>query len=70
MNFKIKPVLFKVHPDFIDLIHEIQELRIEKGKETRKEKVSLWRITKAIKNMIDTNTNLKEALVEVEITDG
>lgn len=61
------PISTKVHPKFKMLLENLQNDRIRTGKETSQNKIPLWRLTKTIFNMIDTNKELYKSLVEVEI---
>lgn len=67
MSEKIKPVPFQVHPKFRELIFAIQQERINTGKEKIDKKVACWRLTKTIYNMIESNNELFQSLVEVDI---
>lgn len=67
MGEKIKPVPFQVHPKFRKLIFTIQQERVNAGKESIDKKISCWRLTKTISNMIESNEELFKSLVEVEI---
>ena len=62
-----KKIKFDVHQDFKLLCCEIQNKRIARGMENSQEKVSLWKLTKTITNMIRSNDELIEALVGVKI---
>lgn len=64
---KIKPINFKIHPDFRELLFKIQQERIKKGMEKIDNKVPTWKLSKAITNMIKVNEKLYDALVEVRI---
>lgn len=59
-----------VHSDFRDLIIRIQGLRIGREKETWQTKISLWKLTKTVVNLLDANPELIDSLVEVKINDG
>ena len=67
MANNLRPVLTKVHPSFPDFLYEIQEERISKGMETRKNKVSKWKLTKTIINFFEANKDIKEMIVRVNI---
>lgn len=62
-----KPVPVKVHLKFKELLENIQNDRIRIGKETSQKKIPLWKLTKTIYNMIETNKGLYESLVRVDI---
>ncbi len=64
---KVNPLKFRIHPDFRDLLIKIQDSRIKSGKETTQEKIALWRLTKTISNMINSNKDMLNKLVEVDI---
>ena len=63
----VRPVLTKVHPSFPDFLYDIQEARISAGMETRKNKVSKWKLTKTIINFFEANKDIKNMIVEVKI---
>jgi len=67
MMEKINPVPMKVHPSFKELLFKIQTMRIKKGMEDSKTKISLWRLTKTISNMIESNKEILNSLIEVKI---
>jgi hypothetical protein len=67
MENKVNPLLFKIHPDFRLLLIDIQDRRVKNGKETVKEKVPLWKLTKTLTNMIESNKDMFNILTEVEI---
>lgn len=67
MGNNVRPVLTKVHPSFPDFLYEIQEERIAKGMEHRKNKVSKWRLTKTLINFFEANKDIKNMIVEVKI---
>jgi len=67
MENKVNPLLFKIHPDFRLLLIDIQDTRVKNGKETVKEKVALWKLTKTLTNMIESNKDMFNILTEVEI---
>ena len=67
MENKTNPLLFKIHPKFrLTLIH-IQDARVKADKETSMDKIALWKLTKTISNMIESNKDVFDSLVEVEI---
>ena len=67
MENKINPLLFKIHPKFRLTLINIQDARVKSGKETSMEKIALWKLTKTISNMIESNKDVFDSLVEVEI---
>jgi hypothetical protein len=65
---KVRPMCGKqYHPDFHKLLIKLQEVRIKKGTDSVQDKVALWRLTKTIYNMIDSNKELFDILTEVPI---
>ncbi len=67
MESKTNPLLFKIHPKFRLTLINVQDARVKAGKETTMDKVALWKLTKTISNMIDSNKTIFDSLVEVEI---
>lgn len=64
---KVNPLLFKIHPKFRLTLINIQDARVKGGKENSMEKIALWKLTKTISNMIESNRDVFDSLVEVEI---
>jgi hypothetical protein len=67
MENKINPLLFKIHPKFRLTLINVQDARVKAGKENTMDKVALWKLTKTISNMIESNKDVFKSLVEVEI---
>ena len=67
MSDKINPVPSKIHPEFHNLLISLQTDRISEGKETSQTKISLWKLTKTISNMVNSNPDVYKRLVEVDI---
>ena len=67
MENKINPLLFKIHPKFRLTLINVQDARVKAGKENTMDKVALWKLTKTISNMIESNKYVFKSLVEVEI---
>ena len=56
-----------VHEDFHKFLEKLQNERIKSGKETVVTRISLWRLTKTISNLLNSNPELIKRLVEVDI---
>ena len=69
MESKVNPQRTKNHPEFVILLKLIQNERIKEGKETSQSKIALWKLTKTIANMINSNPEIFKTLVEVKIND-
>jgi len=67
MENKINPLPFKIHPRFRELLISLQNARVKEGKEDTQGKVALWKLTKTISNLIETNKHIWDSLVGVEI---
>ena len=67
MTNKMRPIQTWVHEDFKKLLADLQTDRIVKGMETSQTKVPLWRLAKTISNLIYSNKNVYDSLVEVKI---
>lgn len=67
MENKINPLLFKIHPKFRLTLINVQDARVKAGKENSQDKIALWKLTKTISNMIESNRDVFDSLVEVEI---
>ncbi len=60
------PDRMDVDAKFKTLCFNIQNKRIMKGKETIQNKMPLYKITRVITNMINSNPKVFDSLVEVE----
>lgn len=67
MEGKINPLQFKVHPKFRLLLITLQDARVKAGMEDSQNKIALWKLTKTISNLIESNEKVFESLVGVEI---
>lgn len=56
-----------VHQEFKKLLKKVQNERVKRGKETVDGRVSLWRLTKTVSNLVNANKEVFNSLVEVEI---
>lgn len=70
MENKHSPLQFKVHPDFRLLAIAIQDARIKAGMEDSQHKIALWKITKTVSNLINSNPKILNSLVEVKINES
>lgn len=62
----VNPDRMDVDTKFKDLCFNVQNKRIIMGKETIKNKMPLYKITRVISNMINSNPKIFDSLVEVE----
>jgi len=67
MEDKARPLQVKNHPDFWKLLKDIQTERVEAGKEDVQSKIALWKLTKTIANLVRSNKEIHNSLVEVDI---
>lgn len=67
MTNKLNPILTRNHPDFPEFLKQLQNDRVNEGKETTQTKIALWKLTKTIMNYFIANEKSYKALVEVDI---
>ena len=66
-NIKTNPIPRKVHPDFWELIEEIQNEKVVQGIDKITNKTQKYMITKQISNLINANKKIKQMLIDVRI---
>lgn len=64
---KLKEKMVRGDEEFVNLLKELQLVRVKNGKETLDTCVSLTRLTRTITNMIRANPQLFQMLAEVDI---
>ena len=67
MQGKPRPIQGWIHPEFKVLLIKLQTDRIASGNENSQTRVALWRLTKTISNLINSNKQVYDSLVEVKI---
>lgn len=66
-NTKTNPIPRRVHPDFWDLIQEIQNEKVVQGIDKVSNKTQRYMITKQIANLINANKKIKQMLIDVRV---
>lgn len=65
-KIKINPALKRIHPDFWELIEEIQNEKVVQKFDKVSNKTPKYIITKQIYNLFNVNPKIKQMVIEVQ----